>query len=313
MVTYANILDAHKRIEHLINRTPVFTSTTLNKLSGRNIFFKCENFQKVGAFKYRGVSNTISLLLSEARERGVIAHSSGNHAQAIAKACQEFGVKATVVMPKNAPKVKIDATADTYRANVVFCDSNIQSRQETADALISQHGYVFIHPYDNENIIAGAGTAAYELLNDYPFLDAIIAPIGGGGLLSGTSIAARGFKDDIAVFGAEPELVDDAYRSMISGRIETNTTTNTIADGLRTNLSPLTFNIIRKNVDNIITVSEKMIIDAMQLVWQRMKILIEPSSAVALAAVLSDRFPQKIKDVGVIISGGNVDFGSFFY
>ena len=287
-------------------------SRTLNARTGAEVFLKCENFQRMGAFKMRGAYNAVSQLTEEERRRGVVTHSSGNHAQALSLAARLLGVKAVVVMPKNSPQVKVSATRDTYGAEVVFCESTVKSRQETTERLIAEHDYTLIHPYDNDRVIAGAGTAALELLQDYSALEIIVAPVGGGGLLSGTSIAARGFNASIQVYGAEPRLVDDASRSFRSGKLESNTRIDTIADGLRTNLSERTLRYIRGNVNDILLVSEREILDAMRFLWERMKLVVEPSGAVSLAAILTGRIAAKGKKIGVIISGGNIDIEGFF-
>ncbi|MGV9206141.1 MAG: threonine/serine dehydratase, partial [Promethearchaeia archaeon] len=273
---------------------------------------KCENLQRVGAFKMRGAYNAVSQLTEEQKSKGVIAHSSGNHAQAVALSAKLLGIKATIVMPETSPQVKVQATRDTYKAEVVKCKNTMEARHKTTEKLIEKHGYTLIHPYDNENIIAGAGTAALELLGEVYGIDMVFAPVGGGGLLSGTSIATKGFNPDVKVFGVEPQNVDDAYRSFKSGELKTNETINSIADGLLTNLSKRTFNIIKKNVDDIITVSETEILDAMRFIWQRMKLVVEPSGACSLAGVLSQQVDISDKKIGVIISGGNVDLGKFF-
>lgn len=312
MIEYKDIKNAYNRIKDGINETPIMTSRTLDKMLNAQIFLKCENFQRIGAFKMRGAYNAISKLTEEEKSKGVITHSSGNHAQAVALASKLLGIKATIVMPSSAPQVKVNATRDTYGAEVVLCKPTIESRKETAQQLIDQYGYTLIHPYDNENVIEGAGTAAYELLNQVGDLDMVFAPVGGGGLLSGTSIAVKGFNKDIKVCGVEPKNMDDAYRSLQSGKIETNETINSIADGLLTNLSELTFRIIQKNVDEIITVSEQEILDAMQFLWERMKLIVEPSGACSLAGVMYKQVLSENKRVGVIISGGNVDLTAFF-
>ena len=312
MVTFPGIESAYERIKNLVNKTPVMTSRTLNERLKAEVFFKCENFQRIGAFKFRGASHAVSLLSDEQKYRGVIAHSSGNHAQALALAAKLAGIKAVVVMPKSSPAVKVKATRDTYGAEVVFCKNTIQARQETSRELIDKHGYTPVHPFDNDHIICGAGTAALELLRDTGPLDMIFAPVGGGGLLSGTAVAARGFDPEIKVYAGEPEQVDDAFRSLKAGKILTNETINSIADGLLTNLCERTFSIIRKNVERIITVSEEEILQAMRFLWERMKLVVEPSGAVSLAAVLTGRIPVENKRIGIIISGGNIDLQSFF-
>ncbi|KKM72609.1 hypothetical protein LCGC14_1418780 [marine sediment metagenome] len=312
MVEYQDILEAYERIKLIINKTPVMTSRTLNKLVNAEIYLKCENFQRIGAFKMRGAYNAISLLSQEQKKKGVIAHSSGNHAQAVALSAKLLGIKATIVMPETSQQVKINATKDTYGAEVVMCKNSLEARQKITQNLINKHGFTLIHPYDNDNVIAGAGTAAFELLNQIDGLNMIFAPVGGGGLLSGTLIATKGFNPYIKVYAVEPKNVDDAYRSMKSGKIETNKTINSIADGLLTTLSKRTFNIIHKNVEKIITVTEREILEAMRFIWERMKLVVEPSGANSLAGVLSRKISVENKKVGVIISGGNIDITDFF-
>jgi len=312
MVNYTDILAANDRIKGLVNKTPVMKSRTLDNMFNAEIFLKCENFQRVGAFKMRGALNAISLLSDDQKSKGVITHSSGNHAQAVALAAKLSGIKATIVMPKTSPQVKVNATRDTYGAHVVMCEPTLDSRHKTTEELIEKQEYTLIHPYDNDNVIAGAGTAAYELLREIEGIEAIFAPVGGGGLLSGTSLAAKGFNSNIEVYGVEPKIVDDAYRSFKSGIIEKNFDAKSIADGLLTTLSERTLNIIRQNVDEIITVPDKEILDAMRFIWERMKIVVEPSGACSLAGVLSKQIPIKNKKVGVIISGGNIDLNEFF-
>ncbi|MBD3211989.1 MAG: pyridoxal-phosphate dependent enzyme [Candidatus Lokiarchaeota archaeon] len=312
MPEYQDIIEAYNRIKDYINKTPVMTSRTLNKKIGADIFLKCENFQRVGAFKMRGAVNAISQLNEEQKIKGVITHSSGNHAQAIALSAKLLNIHATIVMPRTSPKVKIRATRDTYGAEVVLCEPTLEARQTTTQKLIDKHGYSLIHPYDNENVIAGAGTAAYELLNQVEGLEMIFAPIGGGGLMSGTSIASKGFDPGIHVIGVEPENVDDAYRSLQTGMIQKNETINSIADGLLTNLSERTFSIIQKNVNQIITISEQQILDAMRFIWERMKLVVEPSGACSLGGIMANKIHVNGKRIGVMISGGNVDLSDFF-
>ena len=248
MVDYKDILAAYENIKDVINKTPIMTSRTLNNMLNTAIYLKCENFQRVGAFKMRGAFNAISLLSEEQKSKGIIAHSSGNHAQAVALSAKLLGIKATIVMPETSQQVKINATKNTYGANVVLCENSLEARHKTTQKLIDKHDYALIHPYDNENVIPGAGTVAYEMLTELSDIDMIFAPVGGGGLLSGTAIAAKGFSSNIEVYGVEPENVDDAYRSLKSGKIETNIETNSIADGLLTQLSKKTFDIIKNNV-----------------------------------------------------------------
>lgn len=312
MVTFKDVESAYERIKSVVNKTPVMTSRTLNDRLKAEVFFKCENYQRIGAFKFRGAYNALSRLSEEQSDRGVIAHSSGNHAQALALAAKLSGIKAVIVMPKSSPAVKVKATRDSYGAEVVFCENTIQSRQETSTKLIEQYGYTLVHPYDNDNIICGAGTAALELLRETGPLDMVFAPVGGGGLLSGTAIASKGLNSGVKVYAGEPEKVNDAYRSIKAGKILTNDTINSIADGLLTNLCERTFAIIRKYVEQIITVSEEEILHAMRFIWERMKMVVEPSGSVSLAAVLSGQVPVKNKKIGIIISGGNIDLDSFF-
>ena len=300
-----NIKEAHRRIKSYVHRTPVMTSTQINRISGAEIFFKCENFQKVGAFKFRGAMNAV-LLLKEEEVREVITHSSGNHAAALALAAKMAGMKAYVVMPRTAPSVKINAVRD-YGAEITFCEPTQKAREEATGILMEKTGARLVHPYDNFNVICGQGTAAVELLEEAGELDILIAPVGGGGLLSGTSTAAKGLKSNIKVFGAEPRNADDAYRSFTTGILHPSVSPKTIADGLLTSLSELTFTIIRKNVDNIFTVSEESIIEAMRLIWERMKIIVEPSSAVTLAVVMENPDVFRGKKTGIILSGGNVE------
>ena len=303
---YSDIEDAERRISPFIHRTPVLSSSYFNHATGASLFFKCENFQKIGAFKFRGACNAIVNLPKEQGEKGIVTHSSGNHAQAVALAARMSGYKAIIIMPQNAPRVKINAVRD-YGAEIVFCESTIQARTETANRVVSETGATFIHPYNHPDVMAGQGTCAKEFLEDIPGLDVIMAPVGGGGLISGTAIAAKHLKPDIKVYGAEPELADDAYRSFHSGKIEPVLRTDTVADGLRTSLGELTFEAIRSHVDDIFTVSEKSIIRDMRAVWERMKIIIEPSCSVPLAAVRDQKIDLSGKKVGIILTGGNVD------
>ena len=303
----ADIQSAHSRIEPFIHRTPVMSSHLLNVLFGCDLFFKCENFQKVGAFKFRGATNAVLSLTDEEKRRGVVTHSSGNHAAALALAARMNGVKANIVMPENAPVVKKNAVAG-YGAEITFCKPTLQAREETTNQIIEKTGATLIHPYDNFNVICGQGTAALELLNEIPGLDIVVAPIGGGGLMSGTSTIVKATDPMIQVIGAEPLNANDAYISFNTGILTPSDNPKTLADGLLTSLSDLTFSIIRKNVDTIFTVKEESIIDCMILVWERMKIIIEPSSATVLATVKENPEFFRGKKTGLIISGGNVDF-----
>lgn len=299
----------HSRIKPYIHKTPVLTSQLLNDICDAEVFFKCENFQKMGAFKMRGAVNAILNLTEAQKSKGVVTHSSGNFAQALSLAAQKIGVKAYIVMPKDAPQVKKDAVKD-YEGIIIECDSNPMAREDEAERVQKEKGATFIHPSNDDNVIHGQGTAAIELLEDYNDLDYIVAPVGGGGLLAGTILAAKYFSSRCHVIAGEPFEADDAYRSLISGKIEYNSSVNTIADGLRTQLGDRNFPIIKKGVAQIIRVTETEIITAMTLIWQRLKIVIEPSSAVAFAAVLKHKETLKDKKVGVILSGGNVDLSN---
>jgi len=311
-ITVENVKEAAKRLEGKATVTPVMTCTTLNKLAGRELFFKCELFQKVGAFKFRGACNAVFKLNAEEAKKGVITHSSGNHAQALALAATMRGIPSYIVMPTNAPKVKRQAV-EGYGGKVVPCEPNQKAREETAELVTKETGGVFIHPYNNPDIIAGQGTIALELLNQVPDLDAIIVPIGGGGMISGVSIAAKGINPKIRVFAAEPKGADDAYQSMTQGKFVPQTNPQTVADGLKTSLGSITWPIVRHNVERVVTVSEEEIKAAMRLVFERMKIVIEPSAAVGVAVALSDEFKkiENLKKVGVVLCGGNIDLDTW--
>lgn len=302
----SDILSAHKRIEPFIHRTPVLTSRQLNNIAGCEMYFKCENFQKVGAFKFRGATNAVMSLTGEQKKAGVVTHSSGNHAAALALAAGMNGIRAFIVMPDNAPSVKKDAVAG-YGASITFCKPTLQAREETCRKIMETEGATLVHPYDNFNVICGQGTASLELLDEVNDLDVVIAPVGGGGLMSGTSTCVKEINSKTKVIGAEPINANDAWKSFTTGTLTPSVNPLTIADGLLTSLSELTFSIIRKNVDDIFTVSEESIISSMKLVWERMKIIIEPSSATVFAAVMENRQFFSGKRVGLIISGGNVD------
>ncbi|ROL59085.1 pyridoxal-phosphate dependent enzyme [Bacteroidetes/Chlorobi group bacterium ChocPot_Mid] len=304
--TYDDVLRASERIKPFAKKTPVLTSKSINELCNADIFFKCENFQKVGAFKFRGAVNAIFSLNDEQASKGVATHSSGNHAQALALAATIRGIPATIVMPENSSRVKIDAVIG-YGAEVVFCQPTLKARETTLEKVIIQKGSTFIHPYDNYNVIAGAGTSAKELIEEVPNLDYVIAPVGGGGLLSGTSISVKALLPDAKVIAAEPEGADDAFRSLQSGAIVPSLKPNTICDGLLTSLSERTFKIISQNVSEIVTLSDEDTIRAMKLIWERMKIIVEPSSATALGILLGNKIDLKAKRIGIILSGGNVD------
>ncbi|MCF8274605.1 MAG: pyridoxal-phosphate dependent enzyme [Flavobacteriaceae bacterium] len=300
------LLQVHERVKPYIHRTPVLTSELINNMVQANVYFKCENFQKMGAFKMRGAANAIVSLSEVERQSGVVTHSSGNFAQALSLAAKKIGVKAYIVMPKNAPQVKKNAVK-TYEGEIIECESNPIAREEMAAKVQQKTGATFIHPSNDDAVIYGQGTATIELLEDYPDLDYIFSPVGGGGLIAGTALAANYFSNHCKVIGGEPINADDAYRSLLSGNIELNDSADTIADGLRTNLGDRNFPIIKKYVEKIIRVEEDEIIEAMKLIWERMKIIIEPSSAVAFAAVLKNKEDFKNKKIGVILSGGNVD------
>ncbi|MCD2259315.1 threonine ammonia-lyase [Psychroserpens luteolus] len=308
-MTKENLTACHNRIRPFIHNTPVLSSRLINKLVGAQLFFKCENFQKTGAYKMRGATNAIMQLTDVQKAKGVVTHSSGNFAQALSFAAQSLGVKATIVMPSNSPAVKKNAVSQ-YGGRIIECEPTIEARQNAADSIVNDTGATFIHPSNDPNVILGQGTACIELLNQQPDLDAVFCPVGGGGLIAGSALAAYYFGNDCNVFGGEPFEADDAYRSLQSGKIETNETANTIADGLRTQLGHHNFPIILKHVKHIIRVTENEIIEAMRFVWERMKIIIEPSSAVALAAVIKEKDQFKNKKVGIIISGGNVDINA---
>jgi len=310
-VSFQGIEKAFKRINGIANKTPVMTSRTLDSILKAQIFFKCENFQRVGAFKFRGAYYALSLLSEEQKKQGVITHSSGNHAQAVALAAKILGIQATIIMPKGAPINKINATKG-YGAEIVFCNNSLEARIKTTEELIKKRNFILIHPFDSDNTINGQGTVAYELIREIGNLDVVIAPLGGGGLLSGTALATKEMCPDAQIIGVEPLMADDALRSLKAGYIIPSTYPNTIADGLRTSISERTFNIIRKYVDQIITVTELEIIEAMIFLLERMKIVVEPSGAVPLAAILSNKINVNNKKVGVILSGGNIDLEPFF-
>lgn len=305
--TFKEIEQAAKRIQPYAHITPVLSSESLNLRFGTKLYFKCENFQKVGAFKFRGGCNSVYNLSEEKLRQGVATHSSGNHAQAVALAAKLRNTKAYIVMPENAPKVKVDAVRG-YGAEIIFCEPTIHARETTLREVIKKTGATEIHPYDYFDVIAGQGTCAKEFLESTPQLDIIMAPVGGGGLLSGTAIASKAIKPSIKVIGTEPEQASDAYQSFISGTRVTNIVPNTIADGLRTTIGRLTFSIILDQVDQIITVSEASIIEAMKLIWMRLKIIIEPSCAVPVAALLENKLDvSQQPNIGIILTGGNVD------
>jgi len=305
-ISKSHIEKAHQLIASYIHRTPVLSSSSLNSKSGCTIYFKCENFQKAGAFKSRGASNALFHHLEEAFKLGVATHSSGNHAQALARVAAYAGVKAHIIMPDNSNPLKVAAVKE-YGGLITFCKPTLQSREETLKEIITQTGAIEIHPYNNAHVIAGQATAARELLEKIPTPDIVIAPVGGGGLLSGTALACHYFSPDTKVFAAEPIQANDAWQSFKSKKFVPSINPDTIADGLRTSLGSTTFPIILEHVNEILTVSEQGIINAMKMIWLRMKIIVEPSSAVVLSAILEHPEYFKGKTIGAILSGGNAD------
>lgn len=307
--TLKEIQQTHEAIESLIHRTPVLTCASIDAIAGARLFFKCENFQKVGAFKMRGGASAAIRLTPAEKERGIGTHSSGNHAQAVARAARELGIPAYIVMPENAPSIKKAATKG-YGAEVIACAPTLEARETTLKEVVDRTGATFIHPYNDYNVIAGQATASLELLADMPGVpDIMMAPVGGGGLMSGTALTTRYLHPSVKLIGAEPKAVDDAYRSLKAGTLQVNTSIDTIADGLRTNLGEKTFAILHQHLDDIFTVTEEQIVEAMRLTWERMKIIIEPSCAVPLAAVLANPSFFAGRRVGIILTGGNVDLG----
>ena len=305
-VTRENLLDARRNVAEYVHRTPVFTSSGLDAMFGCSLFFKCENFQKTGSFKMRGATNGVALLLSEGPVTRVATHSSGNFAAALALAAATQGLPATIVMPHSAPQVKKEAVA-SYGADIVECEPTLQARESTLAEVVRESGATFLHPYDDPKIIAGQATAAVELFEDTEALDWVIAPVGGGGLVSGTAMAAHYFSPDTRIIAAEPSGADDAYRSLEAGTIVPSLNPNTIADGLLTSLGRHTFPIIQKHVDRIVLVDDADIVFCLRILWERMKIVVEPSAAAALAAVGAAKEHFSGARVGVILSGGNVD------
>jgi threonine dehydratase len=305
-VDLAAVRAAHARIRPHVHRTPVLTSRSLDAAAQATLFFKCENLQKVGAFKARGACNAVFSLDDAEASRGVVTHSSGNHGAAVAWAAARRGIPAWVVMPENSAQVK-KAAVQGLGATVRFCAATLEARDATCAMVQSETGALLVHPYDDWRVIAGQGTAALELLEQVPDLDAIITPVGGGGLLSGTAIASRGIKPSIRIYGAEPAGADDAWRSLQSGHIVPQTDPRTICDGLRSSLGPKTFAVLSTLVDAIGTTSEEAIVQAMRLAWDKLKLIIEPSSAVPLAALLERKLPVAARRVGIVVSGGNVD------
>ena len=303
-----DVRSAAERIKGVGHRTPVLTSKTLDQLAGRKLFFKCENFQKVGAFKFRGGWNAVSMLSDGEAEKGVCTHSSGNHAQAVAYSAQKRGIPAYIVMPNNSPDVKLNAVKG-YGANVTLCEPTLEARRTTLDGIAKKTGAAVIHPFNNPNVIAGQGTAVLELIEEIGELDAVIAPIGGGGLMSGTCITTRSLLPKAKLFGAEPKGADDAYRSLKEGKMLPQENPNTICDGLLTSMGENTWKILKDHLNDIYTVSDDEVIKAMKLIWERMKIIIEPSCATPVAVVMGPEFKQLkgIEKIGIILTGGNID------
>ena len=297
---------AHERIRPYIHRTPVLTSERLDAAAGASLFFKCENFQKVGAFKARGATNAVFSLDDETARRGVATHSSGNHAAALARAAKLRGIPAHIVMPSNTLKVKVRAV-EGYGARIVFCEPNQRAREEACSRVVAETGATLIHPFENEDVMAGQGTVALELLEDVPDLDVILCPVGGGGVLSGTAVAAKSLQPNIKVVAAEPAGADDAARSFHQHELVRQENKNTIADGLRTDLGQPNFDLIQRYVDDIVTVTDENIVAAMRAIWETLKIVVEPSAAVAYAAILERKVDCASKRVGLILTGGNVD------
>ncbi len=308
--TKSDIELAHQRIQDHIHRTPILTSNSINKILQCKIYFKCENFQKAGAFKMRGATNAILSLSKNELGKGVATHSSGNHAGALALAAQALKTSAYIAMPSNAPEIKRKAV-EGYGAKITFCKPTLDDREKTLNSIVVETGATFIHPYDDYRIIAGQATCAKEIFEELNEVDYLLTPLGGGGLLSGSSLSAKYFSNSTKVIGVEPKGADDAYRSIRDGKIYPSIEPKTIADGLLTSLSEKTFNIIKDNVSEIITVEEQTILDAMYLIWERMKIIIEPSSATVLAAVMENQEQFRNKSIALILSGGNVDIKKF--
>jgi len=309
MLDLSQIQKARTRIDPYVHFTPVLTNSSLNKITDSELYFKCENFQRSGSFKIRGATNTVLQLTSKELDRGVVTASSGNHGAALSMAVSRLGAKSKVVMPKNTPKVKVD-NVKRNGGEIIWCESNQASRDKVLNNLLQQTRSTLVHPYNDIRIIQGQGTAALELLEEYPDLDAIVSPVSGGGLLSGTLCSAMGLNEKIMVYGAEPVEADDAYRSLANGTIQINKTTNTICDGLRAQIGTITFPIIKDKVEDILTITEEEIIHSMRLIWETMKIVVEPSCSITLAAVIKNKNLFNRKKVGLILSGGNVDLSN---
>lgn len=303
---FCDVIEAHILVEQFAHRTPILSCESINQITRGTIYFKCENFQKVGAFKFRGATNAVMSLSDEEAKRGVGTHSSGNHAAALALAAKNRGVAAYVVMPENAPEIKKKAVAG-YGAKITYCIPTLEARESTLANVIAETGATEVHPYDNFAVIAGQGTAAKEMLEDETHFDIVLVPVGGGGLLAGSALSIKHLSPRTKLIACEPEGADDARRSFLKGEIIPSINPQTIADGLLTSLGERNFAIIKEHVDDIVTVSEESIIQAMRMVWERMKIVIEPSSAVPLAAILEEKVDAQDQKVGIIVSGGNLD------
>lgn len=303
---FSDIEEAFARIEQHIHITPVLTSQSINEITGANLFFKCENLQKVGAFKIRGAINAVFSLSDEEVAKGVATHSSGNHAAALALAAKLRGVEAHIVMPNTAPEVKKKAVAG-YGAKITYCEPTLKDREETLVKIVAETGAKLVHPYNQAEVIAGQGTCALELMGQVEGLDAILTPVGGGGLLAGTALSAKYLDPDIELIAAEPEGADDAYQSFLQEKLVPAVNPKSIADGLLTSLGEFNYEIIKNNVDAVITAPDKAIVEAMRMIWERMKIIVEPSAAITLAIILENKEAFKGKTVGIILTGGNVD------
>jgi len=308
-ISKENLLNTHNRIKPYIHNTPVLSSGLINEIACAQLYFKCENFQKMGAFKMRGALNAVLQLSDEQKRKGVATHSSGNFAQALALSAKLQGIKAYIVMPENAPEVKKKAVKG-YGGQVIECEANLEARETTLNKVVEETGATFLHPYNDYQVIQGQGTAAMELIEEHADLDYIITPVGGGGLLAGTALAAYHFSPKTKVIAGEPLGADDAWQSLEKGELIPQTNPQTIADGLLTSLGDKTFPIIRDYVEKIVRVEEDEIVSAMRLIWERMKLIVEPSSAVALAALLKEKEKYQGKKIGIILSGGNVDLGN---
>ena len=306
MINKNDLIKCHDRIKPFIHNTPVLTSSSIDRIIGAKLFFKCDNFQKMGAFKMRGAANAILQLSEDQKKRGVVTHSSGNFAQALSLAANSIGIKAYIVMPSNATEIKKIAVKG-YMGKLVECEPTLSAREKKSKEIQESTGATFIHPSNDLDVILGQGTACKELLETHSDLDYVFTPVGGGGLIAGSALAAKYFGLNCTVIGSEPFKVDDAYRSLISGKIEKNNSTNTIADGLKTELGDINFPIIKKEINEIIRVTEREIIESMKIIWERLKIVCEPSCAVPLAAIFKEKKSFQRKKIGVIISGGNVD------